>query len=101
MSAASAGRGVSPGLLYVDVVAHRPIHSRHRRIRPVPQTLCLIRRQRSFTRVSAAVAKSLVEATDGVVSGRDVEHVVWRPPVVETVGPNAGHAAFGHLFDFV
>ncbi len=31
----------------------------------------------------------------------DIEHVVGRPTIIETVRPNTGHAALGHLFNFV
>ena len=45
-------------------------------------------------------AESLVEAADGVVAVGGVEHVVRRPAIVESVRPDARHAALGHLLDF-
>ena len=56
---------------------------------------------RSIHGVGDAVAERLVETADCVVPIGDVEHVVRRPAVIKAVRPNAGHAALGHLFNFV
>ena len=87
------------GLLDVGVVARAPLDRRQRRIRPEPLAARRRRRRRDGA-VVGAVAHDLVEAADRVVRVRDEEHVVRHPAVVEPVGPDAGHAALGHLHDF-
>src|SRR5260370_28490333 len=87
-------------MLHVDGVAQRAFYARLWRVRTKPITLRL-GSHGAIHRVGDAVAKRLVKAANRVVSVGDIEHIVWRPPVVEAMRPNAGHAALGHLFDFV
>ena len=87
-------------LLDVGVVARAPLDRRQRRIRPEP----LLARRRRAGRDGVGigtVALHFVEAADRVVAVRDEEHVVRHPAVVEPVGPDAGHAALGHLHHVV
>ena len=35
------------------------------------------------------------------MSIRHIEHVIRRPTIIESMRPDAGHAAFRHLFDLV
>ncbi len=83
-------------LLDVDVVARAPVDRRQRRIRPEPLAARRGGGRRHHVWIGP-VALDLVEAADRVVAVRDEEHVVRHPAVIEAVGPDAGHAALGHL----
>ena len=84
-------------LLDVRVLARAPLDGANRRVRAEPLAALV---QVEVHRVGA-VALYFVEAARGVVAVRDEEHVVRRPPVVEPVGPDAGHALFRHFNDVV
>ena len=87
-------------LLDVGVVARPPLDLGQRRVGAEP-LLAGHRGPGARRVVVGPVALHLVEAADGVVRVRDEEHVVGHPPVVEPVGPHAGHAALGHLHHVV
>src|SRR5690606_33898133 len=69
---------------------------RQRWVRTEPLTTCGSGRRTHFI-VVRPVALHFVETANGVLCVRNEEHVVWCPPVVETVRPHPGHTALGEF----
>ena len=83
-------------LLDVHVVARTPGDVPRRGIRAIPLPALSTAHRRGV----GPVALHLVEAARRVMHVGHEEHVIRGPPVVEPVGPYAGHAALGQ-FDHV
>src|SRR5262249_10569333 len=71
------------------------------RIWPEPFTAGLCGRDCPVAGVRALAAECFVEPAYRIVSVSDIEHVIGRPAIVETVGPDTGYASLGHLLDLV